>query len=215
MEERGDFVDLPCAEESMGLASRARDGDRAALNALLARHEDWLRRVAGIELGARLRRQVDSMDMVQEVGLIAFQRIGELRLTSAASVRGWLRGILGYHLRDVVDRLTAQKRDIRREVPLQAPKPWDATRDDALDPSAGETRPDERAAKLEMRELLDELVTELPEAQRRVVLLRDFDHADWDLIREELDKPTVGAAQQLHHRAWVTLLDKASRRVRT
>lgn len=206
--------ELPDAVESMGLASRARDGDREALDALLSRHEPWLRRVARIELGANLRRHVDSLDVVQEVGLVAFQRIGELRLTNPASVRRWLRGILGYHLRDVVDRLTAQKRDVRREVGLRGPRPWDSASSGAFDLAASQSRPDEQAEKLEMRELLDELVAELPDEQRAVVLLRDFDHADWEEIRETLGKQTTAAARQLHRRAWVRILDQASRRMK-
>ena len=93
MEEQMNLVEVPSEAESSGLASRARAGDREALNTLLLRHVQWLRRVARVELGARLRKQIDSMDVVQEVGIIAIQRIGELRVTDGPAVRRWLRSI--------------------------------------------------------------------------------------------------------------------------
>ena len=207
------LVELPNESESSRLASRARDGDLEALNTLLLRHAEWLHRVARIELGAQLRRQVDSMDVVQEVGVIAIQRIGDLRITDAASVRSWLRSILSYRLKELAARLTAEKRDMRREVPLAPPKPWDSTRSGAFDPSGNETSPGERAERLEMRELLDEVVGELPENQRIVVLMRDYDHAEWERIRDEMAASTIAAVQQMHHRAWAAILDKASKRV--
>jgi len=47
MEQRSD---LPPAAEWIGLATRARAGDRHALGRLLSRHGAWLRRIARIEL---------------------------------------------------------------------------------------------------------------------------------------------------------------------
>ena len=68
---------------------------------------------------------------------------------------------------------------------MTATKPWETTRGGAPVPSGREARPDELAEILEMRELLDEVVSELPDSQRGVVLMRDYDHAEWEQIRNE------------------------------
>src|SRR5688572_9838761 len=110
--------DLPDGAHSVHLASRARDGDREALNSLLSLHEGWLRRVAGVLLGARVRRKLDSMDVVQEVSLLAIERIATLRTTDPASVRRWLTTILERRVKDMVQGLLADRRDVRREAPM-------------------------------------------------------------------------------------------------
>ena len=203
--------DLPDGAHSVHLASRARDGDREALNSLLSLHEGWLRRVAGVLLGARVRRKLDSMDVVQEVSLLAIERIATLRTTDPASVRRWLTTILERRVKDMVQGLLADRRDVRREVPMVAPKPWESTSSRAPDPMDNGTRPDEAAAKLDLRELLDVLVSELPETQRTVVLMRDYEHADWDQVAAGLDR-SVGAVQLLYQRAWISITAKAARR---
>jgi RNA polymerase sigma-70 factor (ECF subfamily) len=52
--------------ESVAAIERARAGDRGALNALLARHRDRLRRMVQVRLDTRLRGRLDDSDVVQE-----------------------------------------------------------------------------------------------------------------------------------------------------
>ena len=52
--------------ESVDLLERARAGDREALNALLARHRERLRRMVEMRLDTRLQARMDASDVVQE-----------------------------------------------------------------------------------------------------------------------------------------------------
>ena len=68
------------------------------------------------------------------------------------------------------------------------------------------TSPSFAAQRNELEELVDECIHELdPDAYREVVLLRDYYEADWETVCEKLDRPTIGAAQELYRRAQIRL----------
>jgi DNA-directed RNA polymerase specialized sigma24 family protein len=98
-------------------------------------------------------------------------------------------------IRDAHDHVRAGKRDVARE---------DHAEDAQAAISSGGTRPGDEALLAEVRELLDEEVSRLPDDQRRVVVLRDYCGEDWDRIAVELDRDN-GATRQLHQRAWIRL----------
>lgn len=194
--------DLPDPQRSLELLARAQGGDRQALEDLLARYQDRLRRIVRIQLGAKLRRHCDSMDIVQNTFKAALPKIGDLQPRSAASLLQWLAMIATNQVRDVHDHWTTKKRDAQREVRLDADPSDGELGLDPVDPNAS---PAERAAMREIRELLDDEVSALPDDQRRVVLLRDYCGEEWDHIAAELGRDNAHAARQLHQRAWIRL----------
>ncbi|MCC7169544.1 MAG: sigma-70 family RNA polymerase sigma factor [Planctomycetes bacterium] len=194
--------DLPDPQRSLELLARAQGGDRQALEDLLARYQDRLRRIVRIQLGAKLRRHCDSMDIVQNTFKAALPKIGDLQPRSAASLLQWLAMIATNQLRDVHDHWTTKKRDAQREVRLDAdPNEGEL----GLDPADPNASPAEHASMREIRELLDDEVAALPDDQRRVVLLRDYCGEEWDHIAAELGRENPHAARQLHQRAWIRL----------
>src|SRR5207248_6609751 len=62
LEGMGTLMDNNSAE-SVDLIERARAGDREALNTLLARHRDRLRRMVEIRLDTRLQARLDASDV--------------------------------------------------------------------------------------------------------------------------------------------------------
>jgi RNA polymerase sigma-70 factor, ECF subfamily len=186
---------LPDAQKSLDLLAQAQNGDRAALESLVRRYQERLHRIVRIQLGdSPLRRQYDSLDIVQRTFTAALPKIADLRPRSAAGLLQWLAIIATNQIRDAHDREYAAKRNLARQVDLCAEPP---NRSRSLPP-------DERTALAEVREMLDQEVAALPDDQRRVVLLRDYCGEDWDRIAEELEREH-GAARQLHQRAWIRL----------
>jgi RNA polymerase sigma-70 factor (ECF subfamily) len=120
------------------LVTAARDGDRAAFAALYHR---FARVVHAIAL-ARVRA-ADAGDVVQDVFLVAYERLGELR--DPAAFPGWLVQI-------------ARNRAVDR---ARAPRGVDATVDKSIDP----------APTAEAREALD-AIRALPEAYRETLIMR-------------------------------------------
>ncbi len=55
---------------------------------------------------------------------------------------------------------------------------------------------------------------ELPEPQRRVILLRDFDGLPWGEVARVLGKNTDSAARELHRRALLQLAQRLAARGR-
>lgn len=197
---------LPDVAHSLVLARRARDGDERALNELLERYQERLRRIVRVRMGAGLRRELESMDVVQEALIVAARKIDTAQLRTHASILSWMASIAENQLRDAHDHATAQRRDRRREVPLQPAGPpgdTEAGREDHL--AANDTLPEDRAARGELAELVDEAMAELSEEHREVILLRDYSGASWDEVRVALGRASAGAVQELHRRAWIRL----------
>jgi RNA polymerase sigma-70 factor (subfamily 1) len=99
------------------LVDRYRHGDGAALEALLARFEEDLRRTAGKGLPKNLRRRVSVSDILQETRLTAFERRSEFRWGGPGSFRRWVMGIAGNKvLQAIRHHLGTGKRSARREA---------------------------------------------------------------------------------------------------
>lgn len=194
--------ELPDERRSLELLADAQGGDRSALQELLSRYQERLLRIVRIQLGgASLRRECDSMDIVQSTFKAALPKIGELRPSSAASLLRWLALIATNQIRDAYDRRHALKREAARVEPLDT----GSSRVDERQLRAPSVASPERAAMLEeIRELLDANVASLPDDQRRVVVLRDYCGESWERISAELEREN-GAARQLHQRAWIHL----------
>jgi RNA polymerase sigma-70 factor (ECF subfamily) len=192
--------DLPDPKRSLELLDLARGGDDAAFEELIRRYQDRLRRIVRIQLGTSiLRRDYDSMDIVQSTFHSALPKIRDLCPDSAAGLLQWLSLIATNKIRDAYDRLTSEKRDIARERPIDVGRNCEA-----LQLDAGERAPLDQTMLAEIREALDEEVSRLPQDQQRVVLLRDYCGEQWNRIAGELHRD-VGAARQLHQRAWIRL----------
>ena len=88
-----DAAELSRSTHSMRLVRQLRHGDRAAMNELLERYGPRMERVIRVKLHAQLRRHIDPEDIVQEVLLIASQKVGDIELRTDASILQWLSKI--------------------------------------------------------------------------------------------------------------------------
>jgi RNA polymerase sigma-70 factor (ECF subfamily) len=193
---------MPDPRSSLDLLARAQAGDRQALDDLLRRYEERIRRIVRIQLGAStLRRDYDSMDIVQSTFCAALPRLGDFQPRTAASLLQWLAVIAVNQVRDAHDAQHTLKRDVGREEALDGLPSGDVAADRRLESSAD---PERRATLREIRELLDHEVSRLPDDQRRVVVMRDYCGDDWDSIASALARGN-GAARELHQRAWIKL----------
>jgi RNA polymerase sigma-70 factor (ECF subfamily) len=192
---------------SRALLERAQSGDDAALNRLLERYYDRLRRIVRIRLGSQMRRMVDSGDIVQDTFHAALAGLLDLRVSEDGELLRWFARVAENRIRDELDRQRAAKRSIDRQQALEV-----ATERSELADAAA-TPPD--AAYLgEVREVLDQAIEELSDEYREAVLLRDFCGVDWETIAAKLGRQNVHAAQQLHQRAWIRIRRSAETKLR-
>ncbi|HTN75537.1 MAG TPA: RNA polymerase factor sigma-70, partial [Pirellulaceae bacterium] len=86
----------------------------------LERYRNYLRILAEIQLGSRLRGKVDAADIVQQTMLEAHQGLAKATFNSENERIAWLRKILAHNLLNVARDFGAQKRDVGRERSLSS-----------------------------------------------------------------------------------------------
>ena len=161
------------------LLDRVRDGDEAALNGLLARHRDAIRRMIDRRMDRVVQHRVDASDIVQDVLLEANRRLGDYLANPTMPFRLWLRHMARDRLIDAHRRhRVAASRSVDREVSLAAPGTADdRSRNDAVGQIADrELTPAAAATWHELERRFAAAVEQLDDADREIVLLRHFEH---------------------------------------
>jgi RNA polymerase sigma-70 factor (ECF subfamily) len=126
-----------------------------------------------LRLDPAVRRRVDESDIVQETQLEAFRRLSTyLARPDQVSFRLWLRGIALDQLVSCRRReVEAQKRSVHREMSLPAASSVAL----AYSLIAGTSSPSQHVSKQEVAKLVRLVVAELPEQDREIILLRNFE----------------------------------------
>jgi RNA polymerase sigma-70 factor (ECF subfamily) len=134
------------------LAERFRDGDRAAFDVLVRRHQKGMWRL----IRRYVKRDADAADVTQLAFLRAFRGLAGFRGT--ATVRSWLYRI-------AINCALSWLRDHRREQPADLPE--DALID--TNPAPAQLSADDERARLRRA------IAQLPPKQKLVLELRVFD----------------------------------------
>jgi RNA polymerase sigma-70 factor (ECF subfamily) len=101
-------------------------------------------------------------DVVQEVFVVLHRRLPEY--DGRATLQSWVYGILANTVRDY------RRAFRRKQGPLVA-----VERDEQLGPASSRTSPEQRAQLKQDLTLLMQLLNELPEAQRELIVLADLE----------------------------------------
>lgn len=153
----------------------------------------YLRLLAATGLNRQLRAKLDPSDIVQQTLLQAHRAQATFRGSSRGELRAWLKQILTRNLINAARDFATIKRDISREISLQANlhDSWLKV-DQALAESG--TSPGTQAQNNEEQQRICEAVEMLPEPQRLAVELHHF--LGWPIsqVAEELDKTPVAVA---------------------
>lgn len=156
--------------ETERLLARIQSGDKTALDALLAGHRDYLRRVVEIRMGDQLRRRVDTSDVVQETQLVAARRIENYLSHRQIPFRLWLRQTAIDQIANLRQHhLNTQKRSMKQEIHLSENSSI------MLAQSFLRDRPSRIARRRELAQQIREAVHEMGENDREILLLRHFE----------------------------------------
>lgn len=197
-ESPSQLTPLPPFGPSVELLRRAQEGDSRALDDLIRRYEERVRRVVRIRMGAQLRGAMESCDLVQETLRVAADKLPAFEPKDQGALLRWLAVIAENQIRAASDKLRAEKRDRGREVPFPT--------DTSQGPGGGtRNSPSSLAAAAELQEIYDACVAALPEAYRELILLRDYEESTWEEIAERLGAPSGHAMEQKYYRAQVKL----------
>ena len=193
------------------LLDRVREGDDDAVNGLLARHRDAIRRMVDRRMDRVMQRRVDASDIVQDVMLEANRRLGDYLANPTMPFHLWLRHMARDRLIDAHRRhRVAASRSLDREVSLTGPSDNDHSSPDGVAGLADrELTPAAAATWHELERRFAAAVEQLDEGDRRIVLLRHFEHLSTAEAADVLglSKPAAGMRYLRAMRRLRVLLD--------
>jgi len=179
-------------ETSLDLLARLKAGDSSALDRLIERYRPRLVRWATGRLPPSARGVSETQDLVQEVLIQAFRKIGQIEVRGEGSLQAYLRTVL----------LNA----IRMEIRKAGRRP--ATSELASDIAAPGASPLQRAIGAEMLDRYDRALDMLrPEERELVVAHVEFGFSNQELA-EAFGKPSANAARMALQRALLNLADR-------
>jgi RNA polymerase sigma-70 factor (ECF subfamily) len=193
----------PALTRTIELVRAAQGGDRQALDRLITRYYERVRRIVRVRLGARLRGRLESGDILQEVFIDVLRSLDQYEQRDEAGFLAWLARIAEHRIRDAADFHGTLKRNSEREQPLVAedsvggPLP--------LETAAPAPRPPEQAERAEQVARLEECLSDLPEADRELVVLRDYIGLSWADVALQTGRASPDAARMRHASVLVEL----------
>jgi RNA polymerase sigma-70 factor (ECF subfamily) len=190
------WPDAPQTEE---LLKRVREGDSAAVNQLLERHRNSLRRLVELRMDRALQRRVDASDIVQDVLVEANRRLNDYLHDPTMPFHLWLRHMAKDRLIDAHRRhRLAQRRSLDREQPLVAAGPVDqSTVELAGQLCDPELTPAAAATHQETLRRFQAAVERLDDADREVILMRHFESLSNQEVAQALG--ITGAAASMRY----------------
>lgn len=204
-------MSVPDQQPTQVLLDRVRRGDAGAVNGLLQRHRETIKRMIDRRMDRGVQRRVDASDIVQDVLLEANRRLGDYLANPTMPFQLWLRHMARDRLIDAHRRhRVAATRSVDREVPLIVPDAADHSQADLGQQIADrELTPAAAATWGELERRFAAAVEQLEEADREIVLLRHFEHLSTAEAAEVLglSKPAVGMRYLRAMRRLRVLLD--------
>lgn len=178
------------SQETHDLLAKARTGKPGAFDRLFARHRDYLRRMIEMRMDKRAGRRFDASDIVQETHLLAAERLADYLERRPMPFRLWLRRTAYERLLKMRERhVLAQKRSVRREVPISQHSSLDLARRLV----SVEASPSEQFDRREMASRVRRAIARLADADQEIVLMLDVEGLSSDEVGHvlQLDGSTV------------------------
>jgi RNA polymerase sigma-70 factor (ECF subfamily) len=187
----------PDAAETTDLLAGARAGDAAAVERLLGRHRDALRRAVALRLDPAIARRLDASDIVQETLIEAARRLPDYLGDPPMPFHVWLRRIALDRLIDAHRRHHAAAcRSVEKEERIAygsgSGSSWDRgaiLADPAPTPAAA-------AIQGELARRFQEALSSLREDDREVILMRHFEGLSNQDVARALDLSEPAAAMR-------------------
>ena len=190
-----------------------KEGDANALSTLFARYQERVLRIVRLRLSAPLRDRLrlQSMDILQETFLHAIRKLKDFEPTTEASFLHWLSRIVENVIRDQIDYSRAGKRDSAAERSLDqsiALQSGHAHLRDLI-PDEG-TSPTQAVVRKGIRSIVDNLLLELEESERELIIQRKLEGLTFGEMAAELGK-SEDAVRKLFNRSFQKLIALAEK----
>jgi RNA polymerase sigma-70 factor (ECF subfamily) len=188
------------------LLRQAKAGSGPGLGQLLELYRGYLSLLARLQINRRLQARLDASDLVQETFLKAHRHFGQFRGTTEEELVVWLRQILATTLANLVrHHYGTQRRDLRLERELAAELDQSSQMLDQRLQAPGSS-PSQRVARREQAVVLADMLGQLPEDYREVVILRHLEGLSFPEVSRRMGR-TLDSVKKLWARALAQLRD--------
>jgi RNA polymerase sigma-70 factor, ECF subfamily len=188
------------SDETRSLLDQVKQGNRQALDQLLARHRPMLVQFVDNHLDPAIRRRVDPSDVVQETQMEIVRRMDDFLNQEPMPFRVWLR-------KKAYDRLLNLRRDHlrdRRSVKREVAWPERSSLLLAKPLLTRQLSPSQQAEARELAVRVSAAVARLADADREILMLRHAEQLPFEEIACLLEL-TAAAARKRFGRALIRL----------
>jgi len=192
------------ADKTRELIALAKEGDASAVNQLWAVYGTRVHWIMRLRMGKELRSKLESMDITQDALLCALGSLESFTYKNEGDFLRWLSVIAENRLRDNLDRLHADKRDIRREVQLGEPRGNTESKINIPPLAIDATTPSVIMSREEELERLEKAIDKLKPEYREVIVLTKVEGLSYKETADKLGK-TSEAVRKLIPRAMAAL----------
>lgn len=195
-----------CSNKTQQLIALAQEGDESALDQLCRVYAERVRWMVRLRMGKELRRKLDSMDVVQEALIHALGSLTDFTYQNEGDFVRWLSKITENALRDNRDRLYAEKRDVRKEVPLGNGGQRSTSQSPGVPGPIATTTPSAIMSKKEDMARLEKAIDVLRPEYKDVIIMTKIEGLSYEEIAGRVGKSSE-AVRKLVSRAMTALIN--------
>lgn len=179
------------------LIQKARQGESGALDLLFTRSRSYLGIAAAAQMETWANAKYDASDIVQQTMLEAYRGFDKFQGNTTGEWLAWLKQILTRNSADLVRQYRqAEKRQVRREVPLLG----DDSHAPLREPAASAPSPSAQFHNKELELKISDALASLDEDYRQVIVLRNLQRLSFEEVAAEMQRSRP-AVQMLWMRA--------------
>ena len=193
-------------QKTQELVTLAKEGYEPALEQLCSVYGERVRRIIRLRMGNEIRPRLDSMDLVQDALVSALGGLKDFTYKNEGDFLRWLARITQNQLRDNMDKLYTNKRDIRKEVRLENYGPTTGGGFAGNPGPIAATTPSVIMSKKEDLDKLEKAIDQLKPDYKEVIVLAKIDGLSYKEIADKLGK-TIDSVAHLLSRAMLALTD--------
>lgn len=186
------------------LVTLAKDGDQSALDQLCKVYSERVLRIVRMRMGPELRSKLESMDLVQDAFISALRSLENFTYKNEGDFLRWVSKIAENRIRDNLDKLHTNKRDIRKEIPLNNNRSTIQSSFVGITGPVDSATPSVIISKREQLDKLEKAIDQLKSEYRQAITLTKIEGLSYEEAGEKLGK-SPDAVRMLLSRAMAAL----------
>ena len=174
--------------QTQRLVTLAQNGDQSSLNKLCEVYNERILRIIRMRMGPELRSKLQSMDLVQDAFISAIRSMDNFTYENEGDFLRWVSRIAENRIRDNLENLHAQKRDIRKEIPLNTNSSTSQDTFVGISNPVDTTTPSLVMSKREDLNKLEKAMEKLKPEYREVIALTKIEGLTYQEAAEKMGK---------------------------